>query len=345
MRAGFRPVAVGAAGVKINGMEILHPGFAWLTLVALAVVGVRRRFFRFPVRHPRVDQFQSLGLRRPPAWLRFPRLLDWAAILLAVSTLLQPVLPIGQRRTVVKSLDLVLCLDLSASMAQTLEKKPKGQSWTPTPKSSAPSRMETVKQVAVDFIRNRPHDRIGLVVFSANAYVVNPLTTDHRVLSEYISMVDSNTLIGEGLTSVGAGLQASIDLIRFFGAGQRSEGRAVIVLTDAEQNYGLKPGDPLEEARRDKIKVYFVGIGEPIENILFDQMGLVRATGGDAFNAVTPQDLRRVSRQIDLLERNPVEITEYFRNQPLDLPLLVGAFASLVLGCALRALPVFYASG
>ena len=54
------------------------------------------------------------------------------------------------------------------------------------------TRLEAVKQVALDFIRSRPQDRIGLVVFSANAYLVNPLTTDHQVLSEYIELVDGN---------------------------------------------------------------------------------------------------------------------------------------------------------
>jgi len=63
---------------------------------------------------------------------------------------------------------------------------------------------------------SRPQDRIGLVVFSVNAYLVNPLTTDHLVLSEYIEMMDGNTLIGEGLTSVGEGLRLFNDLLSFF---------------------------------------------------------------------------------------------------------------------------------
>jgi hypothetical protein len=55
--------------------------------------------------------------------------------------------------------------------------------------------------------------------------------------------------------------------------------------------------------------------------------------------------LREVSRQIDRLERNPVQITEYLRNQALSLPLLVAASCLLVVGCALRAFPSFYVTG
>ena len=57
------------------------------------------------------------------------------------------------------------------------------------------------------------------------------------------------------------------------------------------------------------------------------------------------EELREVSRQIDRLERNPVQITEYLRNQALSLPLLVAASCLLVVGCALRAFPSFYVTG
>ena len=155
------------------------------------------------------------------------------------------------------------------------------------------TRLEAVKQVALDFIRSRPQDRIGLVVFSANAYLVNLLTTDHQVLSEYIEMVDGNTLIGEGLTSVGEGLRLSNDLLSFFlGADKDREGKAIIVFTDAEHNYGRRPNRPLERARQNKTRVYFVGVGVPIESVLGALTSVVRETGGDYFNASHVEELR-----------------------------------------------------
>jgi len=259
-----------------------------------------------------------------------------------VGVFIQPVLPIGQRQTTVRALDLVLCIDLSASMRKNVEGPSEAVSASSDPQLT---RLEAVKQVALDFIRSRPQDRIGLVVFSANAYLVNPLTTDHQVLSEYIGLVDGNTLIGEGLTSVGEGLRLSNDLLSFFGTDQDREGKAIIVFTDAEQNYGRKPDRPLERARQNKTRVYFVGVGVPIESVLGSLTGVVRETGGDYFNAMHVEELREVSRQIDRLERNPVQITEYLRNQALSLPLLVAASCLLVVGCALRAFPSFYVTG
>ncbi len=88
-----------------------------------------------------------------------------------------------------------------------------------------------------------------------------------------------------------------------------------------------------------------MGVGVPIESVLGALTGVVRETGGDYFNAAHIEELREVSRQIDRLERNPVQITEYLRNQALSLPLLIAASFLLVVGCALRAFPSFYVTG
>ena len=322
-------------------IDILRPDLSALVLLPVVILFLRGRFWGMSLQHPLADRTLSSGFQPPPPWLYIPRLTDWIIILLLVGVLVQPVLPIGRRTTVVRALDLVLCVDLSASMQQKIGDQAGAFS---SSSGSGLTRLDAVKQVALDFIRNRPIDRIGLVVFSANAYVVNPLTTDHHILSEYIEMMDGHTLIGEGLTSVGAGVQVSNELFSFFSA-DRKKGKAIIVFTDAEHNYGLKPDGPLEEARQAKTNVYFIGVGVPIEAVLGELTNVVRATGGDSFNAMNAQDLREASQQIDRLQRNPVETTEYFRNQPLYPPLLNLAFLFVVLGCALRALPIFYVTG
>ena len=304
----------------MNSIEILRPELLVLVLIPVVVLIFRSHFWRRSVEHPLTDRFAGFGFRKPPYWLYIPRLIEWVIVLLLVGVFIQPVLPIGQRQTTVRALDLVLCIDLSASMQKSVE----GPSETASAVSDPGlNRLEAVKQVALDFIRSRPQDRIGLVVFSANAYLVNPLTTDHQVLSEYIEMVDGYTLIGEGLTSVGEGLRISNDLLSFFGADEDREGKVIIVFTDAEHNYGLKPNRPLERARQNKTRVYFVGVGVPLESVLGTLTGVVGETGGDYFDALQVEELREVSRQIDRLERNPVQITEYLRNQALSLPLLM----------------------
>jgi len=325
----------------MNQIELLRPDLLLLGLVPVVLLLLRWRFWRNTVEHSQTDRFPSLGLRRPPRWLYLPRVLDWMILVLLVGVFIEPVLPVGQRQTTVRALDLILCLDLSASMRKGIEEEPGSLYVIP----GEVSRLDAVKEVALDFIASRPQDRIGLVVFSANAYLVNPLTTDHDVLTEYIEMLDGNTLIGEGLTSVGEGLQVSNELFSFFEVDDQKDGKAIIVFTDAEQNYGRKPDGPLQVARQNNTRVYFVGVGIPVEVVLGSLTSVVEATGGGHFDAMNAGDLERVSRQIDRLQRNSVEITEYFRNQALAWPLLVLAFVLLVGNCALRALPVFYVTG
>jgi len=327
----------------MNQIEVLYPGLITLMLLPVALCLLRQRFLRLSAQHSLAHRFSRSDFQKPPTWLYFPRLLDWAMILLIVVALIQPVLSVGHRRTVVQSLDLVLCLDLSASMQQKIGEDDFSDSLpSPAPRLT---RLEAVKQVALELIDSRPQDRIGLVVFSANGYVVNPLTADHHILSEYLKMVDGNTLIGEGLTSVGEGLNASIELLSFFESNGKKQGKAIIMFTDAEQNYGLKPDLPLERARVNKTKLYFIGVGNPIEAILGQLISVIRATGGDSFNAMNTQELRKAFRQIDYLERNPVEVTEYFRNQGLYPLFLNITLVLTILSTGLRAFPIFYTLG
>ena len=325
----------------MNQIELLRPELLILGLVPVLLLLLRWRFWRNTVEHPQTDRFPSLGLQKPPRWLYLPRVLDWMILVLLVGVFIEPVLPVGQRQTTVRALDLILCLDLSASMRKGIEEEPGSLYVLP----GEVSRLDAVKEVALDFIASRPQDRIGLVVFSANAYLVNPLTTDHDVLTEYIELLDGNTLIGEGLTSVGEGLQVSNELFSFFEVDDQREGKAIIVFTDAEQNYGRKPDGPLQVARQNNTRVFFVGVGIPVEVVLGSLTSVVEATGGGNFDAMNAGDLERVSQQIDRLQRNSVEITEYFRNQALAWPLLGLAFVLLVGNCALRALPLFYVTG
>ncbi|MEE2839847.1 MAG: VWA domain-containing protein [Acidobacteriota bacterium] len=325
----------------MNQIELLRPDLLILGLVPVLLLLLRWRFWRNTVEHPQTDRFPSLGLQKPPRWLYLPRVLDWMILVLLVGVFIEPVLPVGQRQTTVRALDLILCLDLSASMRKGIEEEPGSLYVLP----GEVSRLDAVKEVALDFIASRPQDRIGLVVFSANAYLVNPLTTDHDVLTEYIELLDGNTLIGEGLTSVGEGLQVSNELFSFFEVDDQREGKAIIVFTDAEQNYGRKPDGPLQVARQNNTRVFFVGVGIPVEVVLGSLTSVVEATGGGNFDAMNAGDLERVSQQIDRLQRNSVEITEYFRNQALAWPLLGLAFVLLVGNCALRALPLFYVTG
>src|SRR4029453_334876 len=68
------------------------------------------------------------------------------------------------------------------------------------------SKMEAVKKSAPDFVKKRPGDALGLVVFSNNGYLVSPPTVDHESLTESLLMTGTQSLVNEGYTAIGEGL-------------------------------------------------------------------------------------------------------------------------------------------
>ncbi len=110
---------------------------------------------------------------------------------------MDPVLPFAETEVRSHGLDIVIALDLSSSMEEQMEAPP------------SKTRLEATKDAIKTFVGRRVDDRIGLVVFSDNAYVVSPLTFDHHYLLRYIDMVDNQILRGEGMTAIGEGLALS----------------------------------------------------------------------------------------------------------------------------------------
>jgi Ca-activated chloride channel family protein len=140
-----------------------------------------------------------------------------------------------------EGIDIVLCLDISGSML--------AQDFTP-------NRMEAAKNVASEFIDNRPTDRIGLVIFSGEAFTMCPLTTDRNVLKTQLFNVSSGLL--EDGTAIGSGLATGVDRLR----NSPSKTKVIILLTDGENNGGLiDPNTAKEIAKSVGVRVYTVGMG------------------------------------------------------------------------------------
>src|SRR4029079_7715497 len=93
--------------------------------------------------------------------------------------LMQPVIPYSQTDLSSRGLDIVLLMDLSSSMQEEMGS---GQWRVTSTVTTGPTRMDAVKNAVKPFVRMRRDDRIGLVVFSDNPYVISPLTFDHEYL-------------------------------------------------------------------------------------------------------------------------------------------------------------------
>ena len=100
-----------------------------------------------------------------------------------------------EQRTEGEGIDIVLCMDVSGSMGSN---------------DILPSRMEVAKEVAEEFVRSRPVDRIGLVIFSGESFTQCPITTDRNTLITQIQNLESRKYLADG-TVIGEGLATAVD--------------------------------------------------------------------------------------------------------------------------------------
>lgn len=236
-----------------------------------------------------------------------------------------------ERETIVRSegVDLVVVLDLSTSMlAEELG--------APQPRKN---RLMMAKEVLAEFLNARQGDRVGLVVFAGRPYRAAPLTLDHEWLRETIA--DLKPGVVEDGTALGDALMAAVNRLR----GQAANSRAVILLTDGRNNAGnSEPGLAAATARAMGIRVHAIGIGargpvvvptdHPLTGTMYRRVdadldeamlrNIATTTGGVYFRADDGRVLAEVFRQIDRLEKRPVEEKVQFTYREWFPALLLG---------------------
>ena len=219
-----------------------------------------------------------------------------------------------------EGIDIILVMDLSSSMlAQDFK----------------PDRLTVSKEMAKRFIDKRQYDRIGLVLFAGESFTQSPLTTDHKVLKEFMSNIESGML--EDGTAIGMGLASAVNRLK----DSEAESKVVILLTDGVNNAGyIKPMTAAEIAKQIGVKVYTIGVGSmgnalsPISRRNNGQyvFGLSRVeidedllteistlTGGKYYRATNERNLERIYAEIDVLEKTEIQTsvmtkyTEEFR--------------------------------
>jgi Ca-activated chloride channel family protein len=233
-----------------------------------------------------------------------------------------------------EGIDIVLTVDTSGSM-EALDFQLEGKQAT---------RLEVAKQVVSDFIAGRGNDRIGAVVFGAEAYTQCPMTTDYSILQMlvkdlHIGMAGDGTALGD---AIGISVQRLKDL--------DSKSRIIILLTDGRHNLGLlEPAAAAAIARTEGIKIYTIGVGTEGEapfrvdgifgqRIVYKPVDLDEATlklvaettGGAYFRATDTDALQRVYDTIDELEKTKIETVEHVDYHEAWLGYLVAALLLLV---------------
>ncbi len=251
---------------------------------------------------------QRLWVARLPVWLRSAALFAWVIALAGPR--------IGAARAEIKSegISIVLAVDISSSML--------AEDFAPD------NRIDVAKRTAIDFIRARTSDRIGVVAFAAQALTQVPLTTDYDVLQAAIEQIHIGQI--EDGTAIGTAIATAANRLR------RAPGKSkvIILLTDGVNNRGnVDPRTAAQAAAAFGVRIYTIGVGtqgeapvptgqgvqglryqtlpvEIDERLLTD---VANMTGGRYFRATDSESLRHIFQEINRLEKTTVQHVIYRR--------------------------------
>lgn len=257
------------------------------------------------------------------------------AIAFFVVVLARPQSSSNWENVTTEGIDIIIALDISSSMLA---------------RDFSPDRLEAAKNVAMEFISGREHDRMGLVVFAGEAFTQCPLTTDRAVLLNLFKDIQSG-LIEDG-TAIGNGLATGVSRLK----DSEAISRVVILLTDGENNRGeVAPMTAAEIAKTFGIRVYTVGVGSigtapyPVqtpfgielrdmevkidENLLTE---IANITGGQYFRATSNKKLEEIYKEIDALEKSKIDVQQYNRKSEEFLPFAILGALFLIAALFLR---------
>ena len=271
-----------------------------------------------------VRGLQNISRSRPGGFLPSLR---WLALALFIIALAQPRLAKNTTEVKASGIDIVVALDLSGSM----------ETQDYVVNSQPVDRFDMAKSVLKKFVKERPNDRIGLVVFAAQAFIAAPMTLDHDYLLDNIERLEIGT-INSDATAIGDGLTTALNRLR----GLKSKSRIIVLMTDGGNNSGkIDPITATEAAQTLGVKIYTIGLGN---REIVQQMGLppgylpdedtltkiADMTGGVFYRADNSEKLNSIYDRIDKLEKSEAVVNKYTEYKEL-FPWFVAAGLALLL--------------
>ncbi|WP_444626804.1 vWA domain-containing protein [Flavobacterium columnare] len=296
----------------MKNVTFLNPEFFWLfLLLPLTIIWY---FFMNKKEKPMLKISSLKGFQNTTSVLPKLKPLLFAMRLLALGALIvamaRPrVVDVSNKTNSTFGIDIVIASDVSGSMLA---------------KDLKPNRMEALKQVASNFVKERLNDRIGVVVYAAEAYTKTPVTSDKAVVLQAIDDIKYDNVLQDG-TGIGMGLATAVNRLK----DSKTKSKVIILMTDGVNNAGLLDPQTAAEIAADLgIKVYTIGIGTngnalfpyayaPNGGFLFKMMpvqideklmkNIAQKTGGKYFRATNNSSLENIYSEINKLEKTKVD--------------------------------------
>lgn len=328
--------------MMFEGIEFLNKEFFWLLL--LLPLAILWYLFKFNKQTAELKISSIKGFKATPSILPKFRHVLFLMRLLALAALITALarprtVDVSTKTKTTRGIDIVMAIDVSASMlARDLK----------------PNRLEALKEVASEFIKGRPNDRIGLVEYAGESYTKTPITSDKAIVLRSLDDIKYNTII-EGGTAIGMGLATSVNRLK----DSKAKSKVIILLTDGVNNTGfIDPKIASELAVEYGIKSYTIGLGtngmalSPIginkSNGQF-QYGRVQVeideellkeiadvTGGKYFRATDNKKLAEIYDEINKLEKTEIEEFKFYNYEEKFRPLVILAGLLLALELLMR---------
>ena len=323
-------------------VTFLNPEFFWL-FALLPIAGFwlffKRNKQQTTLKISSLKGFKSTSSIRAKfkPYLHLLRLLGLASLIIALAR--PRTVDVSNQTKTTKGVDIVMAIDVSGSMLA---------------KDLKPNRMEALKNVAANFVENRPNDRIGIVVYASEAYTKTPVTSDKAVVLEAIKSIKYDNVLQDG-TGIGMGLTTAVNRLK----DSKAKSRVIILLTDGVNNAGfIEPETASEITKEYGIKVYTIGIGTngmalfpyayaPGGNGFLYQMmkveidenllkTIAKNTGGKYFRATSNDKLKSIYDEINKLETSEIEELKFYDYDEKFRPFVLLAALLLLLEIVLR---------
>ena len=292
-------------------MTFANPSVLWLLLLVPALGAWRWWRARGAEGLRYSDVGPAAGV--PASWRvrlqGLPAALRMGALALGIAALARPQVQDVIRTKTAEGIDIMLALDTSSSMRA---------------EDFRPNRFEAAQEVAGSFVEGRVSDRVGLIVFAAEAYTQVPLTLDYDFLQRMLDEVRIG-VVQDG-TAIGTALATSVNRLR----DTESESKVVVLLTDGRNNRGeIDPGTAADIATTLGVRVYAIGVGAAEEADRrepgarqrrragrggVDQemlQSVASRTGGRYFSASSKEALQRIYDEIGEMETTEVDERVY----------------------------------